>query len=176
MTNKFNLSEETISMIKSAGEKIGTLQGEKAISARGGDKVKYTCYFLYHTKINKFTVAISDEYDEFSTDSDSYVPSFDTIDQAIDWWHITFDGMSCSDMYYGRGYNMAKRKLSTARDLQLDFPMMWNEEIENMLLDHNEDNDELDQDTIDSYYDYIDDQIYDDVIVVGRQARTEITF
>ena len=174
--SKIKLSEQTIAKIRQAGEKIGSLAKEKSISSSDYDKIKFTCYFLYHTKADKFLVAISDSEDgaEFSIDSGSVCPLFNTIEQAIRWWkHESFDGMGCSYMYYNRGHNMVKNRLNNINDYDLDVPVM-----EYIGLDQALDLSDYEE----GYQQYLDDAMIEpedsefrnDCIVVGRQVRVEL--
>lgn len=174
--SKFNISEQTIAKIRQAGDKIGSLAKEKSISSSDYDKIKFTCYFLYHTKADKFLVAISDDGDgaEFSIDSGSVCPLFDTIEDAIKWWQVdSFDGMSCSNKYYNRGHNMVNSRLNNINDYDLDVPVMEYIGLDQVI--------DL-SDYEDGYQQYLDDAMIEpedsefrnDCIVVGHQVRVEL--
>lgn len=180
MANKFNLSSEVETILKNAGEKIGAVQGEKPIRARGREKTKFTCYFLYHTIAKKFIVAIGDDGNnsEYCIDGDSDSEMFDTIEQAIAWWRKSFDGIYCSEVYYLRGHNMTKKGLKNMLDHNLDVPVMYYDGLNEALGYIGNDDEEM----IQSFEDYLYDAMIDrensdfchDCIVVGRQARVKI--
>lgn len=166
MINVANLSEEVVAKVTAAGKAVGKLTSTTKVTGEG-QRVEFTSYFVYVPVADKFIVAIDELVDDdddcdvcrFSTEGDMTSKLFDTIDEAIEWWHSAYEqsiddisDITCTGKYYCKGTNMTTKGLKLGSDTN-GYPALMEYEG-------------LDQ-YFEDYYDWYD--IRDDVIVVGRQ-------
>lgn len=166
MINVANLSKEVVAKLNAAGKAVGKLASTAKVTGEG-QRVEFTSYFVYIPVADKFIVVIDELVEDdddcdvcrFSTEGDISSVMFDTIEQAIDWWHDAYEqsiddisDLTCTGKYYCKGSNMTSKGIKLGSDIN-SYPALMEYEG-------------LDQ-YFEDYYDWFD--IRDDVIVVGRQ-------